>query len=100
MYIYCIYATQGSFSIDDEIWSENEYNSYRECKDAALKDADGFFFYVNDKYSGGKGNEPYEVKIEIYTDKYATEEDGDEKWARCNTITLYPEFDASGYEIA
>lgn len=100
MYIYYIYATQGSFGIDDEIWSENEYNNYKECTDAALDDADDFFFYVNDKYKGGRGNEPYEVKIEIYTDRYATEDDGDEKWTRCDTTTLYPYIDASGYDIA
>lgn len=99
-YIYYIYASQGSFGIDDEIWSEVEYDTYKECLDAALTDADGFFYYVNDKYDGGKGNEPFEVKVEIYTDRHAKPEDGDEKWTRCNTTTLYPEFDASGYDIA
>ena len=102
-YIYNIYATQGSFGIDDELWSDDDlgcvYDSYKECVDAAFDMADFFFYEVNEKYHGGRGNEPYEVKIDIYSDKYADTADGDDKWVRVNTNTLFPYSDASGYKV-
>lgn len=102
-YIYNIYATQGSFGIDDEIWSDDDlgyvFDSYKECRDAAFDMADNFFYQVNEKYHGGRGNEPFEVKIGIYRDKYADTADGDDRFVLINTDTLYPYADASGYEV-
>lgn len=101
-YIYNIYACLGSFDVDDEIWSDDDFgfvfDSYKECVDAAFDMADNFFYEVNEKYHGGRGNDPYEVKIDIYSDKYnRSGDDGD--FVLVNTDTLYPYADASGYEV-